>query len=70
MGYNNRNKLLMIWKIQKLTQQHWIEGLTTYAWIYKNHIIKVYPVSYQCYLKYINTSVPSDIKQLDKDQQL
>ena len=68
MAYNKNNKLLMIWKIQKLTQQHWIEELTTYAWIYRNHIIKVYPISYNKYLQCINTSVPSEIKQLDLEQ--
>jgi hypothetical protein len=68
MGYNHTNKLMLIWKIQKLTQAHWIEGLTTYSWIYRNHIVKVYPISYKSYLVYINTSVPSEIKQLEKEQ--
>lgn len=54
MAYNKINKLLMYKKVVDLVNQHYEEGFTTYAGVWRTYINPVYPMSYQTFIQIIN----------------
>lgn len=55
MGYNKANLNKKIALVQELVQKHYIEGVTTYKGIWRTYVTPVYPMSYETFIKYINT---------------
>lgn len=54
MAYNNRNKLLLYHNVLAIVNQHYEEGVTTYAGVWRNFVCPAYPMSYQTFLKIVN----------------
>lgn len=54
-GYNKDNLNKRIALVQELVQKHYIEGVTTYKGIFLKYVNPIYPMSYETFLKYINT---------------
>lgn len=50
----NRNKLLTYKKVLKIVNDHYEEGVTTYAGVWRLHVYPVYPMSYNTFLRIIN----------------
>jgi hypothetical protein len=55
MAYNKINKLLMYKHVIEIVKKHYIAEVTTYKGIYKKHVYPVYPMSYDAFLRIINT---------------
>lgn len=64
MAYNKKNKLLFYKKVQELTQQYFVPGVTTYSGIFRTYIEKEYPMTYNTYMIIINTNVDKELKEL------
>lgn len=54
MAYNNRNKLVMYKRVLEVVNQHYEEGVTTYAGVWRRHVYPRYPMSYQTFMRIIN----------------
>jgi hypothetical protein len=39
----------------EIVKKHYIEGVTTYSGVYREYVYPVYPMSYDLFLKIINT---------------
>jgi hypothetical protein len=63
-GYNRVNKLRLYRNVINVVKKHYIEGVTTYAGIYREYVNPVYPMSYGSFLKIINT--PNIERQLNE----
>jgi hypothetical protein len=63
MGYHRHNKLLRIALVNKIVQQHYVEGVTTYKGIWEKYVFPVYPMSYGTFITYINTPIPKNTGQ-------
>ena len=55
MGYNRENLNRKIALVQDLVQKHYIEGVTTYKGIWREYVNPVYPMTYDTFIRYINT---------------
>lgn len=65
MAYNRYNLLLKYRQIQEETQKHYVPDITTYAGIYRMHILPKWPMSYNTYMKIVNTNVARELKEYD-----
>ena len=54
MAYNKLNKLLFYKKVIHIVNENFIDGITTYAGIWREKVNKVYPMTYETFLKIIN----------------
>jgi len=57
MGYNKKNLHRKIALVQAIVQEHFIEGVTTYKGIFEKWVEPIYPMSYETFIKYINTPI-------------
>lgn len=66
-GYNNINKLLKYKNIIDIVNTHYRSGITTYAGIFREYVLPVYPMSYKTFMKIINmTNINT---QIEKEKQ-
>lgn len=66
-GYNHLNRLLMYKNVISIVKQHYRQGMS-YAYIYREYVNGLYPMTYQTFLKIINTpNIDGQIKdELDR----
>lgn len=50
MAYNRANQVRRYIDIQRITQEHYVEGLTTYKGIWRHFIEPHYHITYQVYI--------------------
>ena len=56
MARNRLNYLLHCKKVVDIVNQHYEEGWTTYAAVWRRYVNPVYPMSYATFIKIINMS--------------
>ena len=56
MARNRLNYLLHCKKVVEIVNQHYEEGWTTYAAVWRKYVNPVYPMSYATFIKIINMS--------------
>lgn len=66
-GYNKRNFILKVIKIQEITLEHTSRGVTQ-AWIYREIIAPNYFISRTTYYKYLAFNAKSELKKLNSEQ--
>lgn len=57
MGFNRKNLNRKILLVQNIVQENFIEGVTTYKGIFEKYVNPIYPMSYETFIKYINTPI-------------
>jgi len=65
MGYNRRNLLEKIIKIQDVTLEHTSRGATQ-EWIFKTLIFPVYHISRATYYSYLSQNAKAELKRLNE----
>ena len=56
MARNRLNHLLYCKKVVDIVKEHYEEGWTTYAAVWRRYVNPVYPMSYATFIKIINMS--------------
>ena len=70
MAYNPLNKLKMWKKVIEITNELYEDDCMTYAGFFRKHIEPVYPMTYQQYIKIINTpKIDVQIERLEKEKE-
>lgn len=64
MARNRLNHLLYCKKVVEIVNEHYEEGWTTYAAVWRRYVNPVYPMSYATFIKIIN--MPSLEKQIEE----
>lgn len=54
MAYNRLNTLMQYKNVVKIVGKHYKNGITTYAWIYREHVNPIYPMSYDKFMDIVN----------------
>ena len=54
MAYNKLNKLRLYTRVIEIVNTNYIDGVTTYAGIWRQYVCNVYPMSYDTFMKIVN----------------
>jgi hypothetical protein len=57
----------MYQRIIEIVNKHYIEGVTTYAGVFREYVYPVYPMSYASFMKIINTPNISEKSKIEKE---
>lgn len=55
MAYNRINTLKKYIKVMEIVQAHYVEGLTSYAGVFRLYVEPLYPMSYASFMQIVNT---------------
>lgn len=55
MPYNRINTLKRYIKVMEIVQEHYVEGLTSYAGVFRMYVEPKYPMSYASFMQIVNT---------------
>lgn len=64
-GYNGRNRLLKIARIQEITLEHTSKGVTQ-EWVFENIIKPTYFINKRTYYKYLAVNAKADLKKMNQ----
>jgi len=56
MAYNNFNKLLLAKKVIAIVEKNYVPEVTPYKGIWRRYVYPIYPMSYNTFLKILDTS--------------
>jgi PII-like signaling protein len=65
--YNKRNKMLMYQRIIEIVNKHYIEGVTTYAGVFREYVYDKYPMTYENFMRIINMPHIGSIIEKEKE---
>ena len=68
MARNRLNYLLHCKKVVDIVNQHYEEGWTTYAAVWRKYVNPVYPMSYATFIKIIN--MPGIDRQIEEAERM
>lgn len=63
MGKPNKNTLLRYKNVITIVQEYYDEDTTTYSGIFRKYVEPIYPMTYQTFIKIINTPVEKLLKE-------
>lgn len=71
MAFNRVNKLKQYKLIIDIVNQHFVEGLTPYAAIWRMYVNPVYPMSYNKFMQIINMSgIEKQLAEAEEEQRI